>query len=133
MPNYKAWSGYAFENVCLLHIPQIKKALGISGVFTTISSFYATSSANLPGAQIDLLIDRGDHSINLCEIKYSQTDYTVSKKEVTNLATKRKVFTHHTKTKKHLFTSLITTFGVVENNHRLHAIDQVVTLEDLFE
>jgi len=133
LPNYKTWSGYAFENICLLHIPQIKKALGIAGVFTSVSSFYVKSTANLSGAQIDLLIDRGDHSINLCEIKYSQTDYTLSKKEVSNLANKKKVFIHHTKTKKHLFTSLITTFGVVENVHRLNAIDQVVILDDLFE
>ena len=132
LPNYKTWSGYAFENVCLLHIPQIKKALGIAGVFTTVSSFFAKATNHLAGAQIDLLIDRGDQAINLCEIKYSQTDYTVTKKDITNLATKKKVFTHHTKTKKHLFTSWITTFGVVENTNRLNYVDQVVVMDDLF-
>ena len=64
LPNFKAWSGYAFENICLLHIPQIKKALGIAGVFTTVASFYAKPTATLSGTQIDLLIDRGDHAIN---------------------------------------------------------------------
>lgn len=133
LPNYKTWSGYAFENICFIHLAQIRKALGISGIYTSIASFYAKATDNLPGTQIDLLIDRGDHSINLCEIKYSQADYTVTKGDVENLEKKKKVFQHHTKTKKHIFTSLITTFGVTENAHRLNHINQVVTLEDLFK
>jgi len=107
LPNYKTWSGYAFENLCLLHIDQIKK--------------------------IDLLIDRGDYAINLCEMKYSNNDYTVSKSDVKNIENKKRVFIHHTKTKKHIFTTLITTHGVTENAHRLNAIDQVITLDQLFE
>lgn len=133
LPNYKAWSGYAFENVCLQHINQIRKALGIAGIFTTASSFVTKAVDGLPGAQIDLIIDRGDHSINICEIKFSNSDYIVTKKDVDNITTKKKVFQHHSKTKKHLFTSLITTFGVKENAHKLNHIDQSVLLDDLFE
>lgn len=133
LPNYKAWSGYAFENICLAHIDQIRKALGISGIFTTISSFIAKPTDGLSGAQIDLIIDRSDHSINLCEIKFSQSDYKVTKKDVTNLENKKQVFQYHTKTKKHIFVSLITTYGVVNNAHRLNHINQVVTLANLFE
>lgn len=132
LPNYKAWSGYAFENICLTHIDQIRKALGISGISTTVSSFIAKPTDELSGAQIDLVIDRSDQCINLCEIKYSISDYTLTKQAASNLENKKKVFLHHTKTKKHLFTSLITTFGVAENAHRLNHIDQVVTLDDLF-
>ena len=132
LPNYKAWSGYAFENTCLAHIDQIRKALGISGIFTTISTFVTKAIDNLPGTQIDLIIDRNDHSINICEIKYSSSDYTVSKRDVTNIATKKRVFQYHTKTKKHLFTTLITTYGVTKNANRLNYIDQVVLLDDLF-
>ncbi len=132
LPNYKSWSGYAFENVCLKHIDQIRKALGISGIFTTISSFIAKPSDGLPGTQIDLIIDRSDQSINLCEIKYSISDYEITKKDVTNLENKKRVFKYHTKTKKHLFTCLITTFGVIENANRINYIDQVITLEELF-
>ena len=132
LPNYKSWSGYAFENVCLAHIGQIRKALGISGIFTTISSFFAKPSNGMPGAQIDLIIDRSDQSINICEIKYSISDYEVTKSDVASLETKKRVFQYHTKTKKHLFTTLITTFGVVENANRLNHIDQVVVLEELF-
>jgi len=132
LPNYKAWSGYAFENVCLMHIDQLRKALSIGGIFTTISSFIAKPIDGLSGAQIDLIIDRSDHSINICEIKFSQEDYTVSKRDVDNIANKKKVFRHHTKTKKHLFTTLITTFGVTDNANKLNHIDQVVLLDDLF-
>lgn len=132
LPNYKTWSGYAFENICLTHIDQVRKALGISGIFTAVSTFFAKPKDGLPGTQIDLVIDRSDHSINLCEIKYSISDYEVTKKDVTNLNTKKRVFQYHTKTKKHIFTSLITTFGTVENSHKLNHIDQVVVLNDLF-
>ena len=133
LPNYKAWSGYAFENICLSHIAQIRKALGIAGIFTSISSFVVKAKDGFPGTQIDLVIDRGDHSINICEIKFSASDYILTKSGVANLTTKKRVFQYHTKTKKHLFTSLITTFGVTENAHRLNHVDQVVVLEDLFK
>ncbi|MCB0836639.1 MAG: AAA family ATPase [Bacteroidetes bacterium] len=133
LPKYKSWSGYAFENICLTHIDQIRKALGISGIYTSISTFVARASEDMPGAQIDLIIDRSDQSINICEIKFSSSDYEVSKKDIDNIENKKRVFRHHTQTKKHLFTSLITTFGVVENKQKLNHIDQVVLMDDLFE
>lgn len=132
LPNYRAWSGYAFENICLNHIDEIRKALGISGIFTSVSSFVAKPDGKLPGAQIDLVIDRGDHSINICEIKYSNSEYEVSKSDLRNFENKKRVFRHHTKTRKHLFISLITTFGVVDNANKLNGVDQVVVLDDLF-
>lgn len=132
LPKWKTWSGYTFENVCLLHVQEIRKALGISGMASSVFSFVAKPKDGYPGTQIDLLIDRSDQSINLCEIKYSINNYEVSKKEVKNIQSKKNVFQYHSKTKKHLFVTLITTMGVVENTHRLNHIDQVVTLDDLF-
>lgn len=132
LPLWKTWSGYTFENICLTHIDQIRKALSIAGMTSSIASFIARPKDGLPGAQIDLLIDRSDQSINICEIKFSTDDFEVTKKDVNNLEIKKKVFRYHTKTKKHLFITLITTMGVVENSHKLNYIDQVVTLEDLF-
>ncbi|MFK7906259.1 MAG: ATP-binding protein [Chitinophagales bacterium] len=132
LPLWKTWSGYTFENICLTHIDQIRKALSIAGMTSSIASFVARPKDGLSGAQIDLLIDRSDQSINVCEIKFSIEDYVVTKKDVDNLQNKKKVFRYHTKTKKHLFTTIITTMGVVENSHKLNAIDQVVTLKDLF-
>ncbi|MEZ4884216.1 MAG: ATP-binding protein [Chitinophagales bacterium] len=132
LPLWKTWSGYTFENICLTHIDQIRKALSIAGMTSSIASFVTRPKDGLPGAQIDLLIDRSDQSINICEIKFSIEDYVVTKKDVDNIQTKKKVFRYHSKTKKHLFTTLITTMGVVENSHKVNFIDQVVTLKDLF-
>jgi len=133
LPKWKGWSGYTFENVCFLHIDAIRKALGISGVASSISSFVAKPKDGLSGTQIDLLIDRSDQSINVCEIKHSVSDYKVTKKDVENIQNKKRVFNYHTKTRKHLFTTLITTMGVIENANRINYIDQVVTLDDLFQ
>jgi len=133
LPKWKGWSGYTFENVCFFHIDSIRKALGISGMASSISSFIAKPKDGLSGAQIDLLIDRSDQSINVCEIKYSISDYTVTKKDIDNIQNKKNALLYHTKTKKHLFTTLITTMGIVKNANSVNHIDQVVILDDLFE
>ncbi len=132
LPKWKAWSGYAFENVCLYHIDQIRDSLSIRGIYSTTSSFFALPKDGLSGTQIDLIIDRNDNSINICEIKFSEDDYVLTKKDVDNINLKKQVFRYHSKTKKHLFTTLITTFGVIENAHKINNIDQVVTMEGLF-
>jgi uncharacterized protein len=132
LPQWKAWCGYTFENICLTHIVPIRKALGIAGITSSVSSFLASEEAGMSGAQIDLLIDRADQSINLCEIKFSTTDYELTKKDISNIENKKKVFIYHTGTKKHLFVTLITTMGVVNNSHKINYIDQVITLDDLF-
>lgn len=132
LPAWKTWSGYAFENICLAHISQIKKALGIRGIASSTATFFAKPKDGLPGAQIDLLIDRSDQTINICEAKFSQGQYELTKKAADNLQVKQDVFRYHTKSKKHLFSTLITTYGVVDNVHKLNHIDQVVTMEDMF-
>lgn len=133
LPKWKAWSGYAFENVCLYHIDQIRESLSIKGIYSTTSSFFALPKDGLPGTQIDLIIDRNDNSINICEIKFSEDNYSVTKKDVDNINLKKQVFRYHTDTKKHFFTTLITTFGVVENANKINNIDQVVTMNGLFK
>jgi hypothetical protein len=84
-PAQRAWSGYSFEQVCLAHVRQIKQALGISGVQTTTSAWVSNSEA---GAQIDLLIDRRDHVINVCEMKFSLNTFTIDKKYAEELRNK---------------------------------------------
>jgi uncharacterized protein len=132
LPKWKTWSGYAFENICLNHIEQLRKALGINGIATSVSSFIAKPKDGLKGTQIDLLIDRSDQSINICEIKFSNDKYEFTKKDAENMADKKSVFRYHTKTNKHLFTTLISNFGVIENSNRVNYIDQVITQDDLF-
>ena len=89
---YKIWSGYAFENICLNHIPQIKKALGISRVYTLASTFYQAGQAGQKDAQIDLVLDRNDHVINLFEIKFYNDVFVLSKAYANQIRQKQTIF-----------------------------------------
>ncbi len=117
-PGQKAWSGYAFEQVCLAHTEQIKKALGISGVLTAEFAWKSTHSKD--GAQIDLVIDRRDGVINLCEMKFSTGSFTIDKKYDTELRNKAAAFREETRTKKALFITTITTYGLKANTYSLN-------------
>ena len=129
-PAHASWTGYAFEIVCLLHVQQIRQALGISGVLTEVSSWRSTSSD--PGAQIDLVIDRADSIINLCEIKYSSTPFLVTKEIDLSLRNKRVAFIEETKTRKAVHTTMITTYGLQKGVYQA-GIPFEVTLDDLFK
>lgn len=129
---YKTWSGYAFESICLKHIPQIKKALSIAGIYSISSSFYHKGNEAEEGAQIDLLIDRNDGVINLFEIKFYNEPFLIDKSYAESLMQKRRVFKAVTKTNKQLFFVLITTFGLTPNAHSMNLIAQALTLDDLF-
>jgi AAA+ ATPase superfamily predicted ATPase len=107
---HRAWSGYAFEQVCLAHIKQIKEVLGISGVQTDISSWISRGAEK--GAQIDLVIDRGDRVINLCEIKFAKGPFEIDRAYDLSLRGKIEVFRSATKTRKALHLTMITTYGV---------------------
>jgi AAA+ ATPase superfamily predicted ATPase len=130
-PKHRAWSGYAFEQVCLCHIPQIKNALGISGVFSTTSSWRSEAIKN--GAQIDLVIDRRDHVINLCEMKYSINPFVIDSKYANELRSKMGVFKTETKTRKSVFLTLITTYGLQSNNHSMGIVQNDISMDALFE
>jgi len=129
---YKTWSGYAFENICLKHIPQIKKALGISGIYSLSSTFYKKGTADEKGIQIDLLIDRKDHVINLFEIKFYNKAFTITKTYAENLRQKMGRFEEITKTKKQISWIFISSFGLNENEQSLDMISKSLTLDALF-
>jgi len=112
-PKHRSWSGYAFEQVCMAHIPQIKKALGISGVDTKTSSWRSAQVKD--GAQVDLVIERRDNVINLCEMKFSINAYAIDKKYDAELRNKTAAFKTETKTKKSVFLTTLTTFGLKQN------------------
>lgn len=131
-PKYKVWSGFAFESLCIKHSPQIKNALGIGGIFSTESSFYFKGDAKEKGFQIDMLIDRSDNAINLCEMKFYATTYELTKKEAEKLQLRRELFRTKTQTSKYLINTLMTTFGIKTNEYSLNAIDKVVQLDALF-
>ena len=122
----RAWSGYAFEQVCLAHLPQIKRKLGIAGVLTNTTAWRNSE------AQIDLLIERNDKVINLCEIKYAQEKFIIDKKYDENLRNKRAAFKRETKTTKAVHLTMITTYGVKHNEYWGN-IQSEVTMDNLFE
>lgn len=129
---YKIWCGYAFENICLKHIDKIKEALSIGGVYSISSSFFKKGTKEETGTQIDLLLDRNDQIINIFEIKFYNKPFTVSKAYAQTLWNKLDIFQKTTGTKKHLFLTLLTTFGIIQNEHSQNLIDQVLTMDDLF-
>jgi len=128
-PVWRAWSGYAYENICFQHIGTIKKALGISGVYTEESSWLDKARS----VQIDLLIDRRDHVINLCEVKFTQNHFNLTKAYKEEFEKKLFTFREETQTRKSVFPTLITTFGLKENIHSLGFIQNSITMDSLFE
>jgi uncharacterized protein len=129
---WKTWSGYAFENVCLQHIDKIKQALGILGVHTRQYSFVAKGDAENEGAQIDLIIDRQDNVITVCEMKFYNDDVSISKEMAEKLNRRLRVFRRESGTKKQVFLILVTTFGIIKNQYSIGLIDKTIVLDDLF-
>lgn len=129
---FKTWSGYAFENICFQHIDNIKSALGIAGVHTNQYSFVAKQTEENEGTQIDLLIDRQDNIISLCEVKFYNGELVLTKSEADNLRRKKSIFRHVTGTKKQIFIVLISTFGLLKNKHSIGLIDNSLDSDALF-
>ena len=129
-PAHSAWSGYSFEKLCMMHLPQIRKKLGISGVLTSAFSWRGEYEGN--GAQVDLIIDRNDNVINLCEIKFSSGPYQIDKKYYETMRNKRAAFINSTHTRKAVQTTMITTFGLKKNNYSTEITSEVI-LDDFFE
>ena len=120
----ESWQGLAFELLCLMHLNQIKAKLGISGIATEASSWRyvpgkGKAAENVEkGAQIDLLIDRADRTINLCEMKFSTTPFRISDAYEQSLRARMEVFRTQVKTTKSLVNTFVTTFGVADGVHR---------------
>jgi hypothetical protein len=129
--SWKSWAGIAFERICLKHIPQLKKAIGIAAVYTQESAWRYQPKGD-KGAQIDLLIDRKDFTINICEMKYSEGAFTIDKNYSHELEDKREIFKRETATKKSLFLTMITTFGVQPNDYFTSRVQVSITMDSLF-
>ncbi|MBR6029134.1 MAG: AAA family ATPase [Clostridia bacterium] len=131
-PAYYAWCGLAFERICMLHVRQIKNRLGILGVS---SHEYAwRSRKSTPGAQIDLLIDRKDDVINLCEIKFASEEFEIDASCEKELIHKAEAFREETGTRKAVQLTMITLHGVKNNAHKspiLHEITGIDLLKNV--
>ncbi len=121
--DYKIWSGYQFENICIKHTNQIKCSLGISGIYMEVSCWYDKKN------QIDLLIERADKSIHLCEIKYYDDKISSTRSIADSMDKKKSAFVKASLTKKSIIKTLISTYGTRSPSPN---IDKNVTLEDLF-
>ena len=130
---YRAWSGLAYERVCLQHISQIRASLGISGVLSNVYSWRTEGDENkgIDKTQIDLIIDRNDGVINLCEMKFSEQEYAITDDEEMKLRRRRGNFMEATKTRKTVHITLITPFGLKPNSHSAIAQNEI-SIHDLF-
>lgn len=122
----KVWAGYAFENVILHHIPQLQKALGISGILITISSYYSKN------AQIDLIVDRSDKVINICEIKYHNNSLQLTKSDADQMNKRKEEFRAIIPHNQSIISTLITVLPAKKNAHFFSSIDNEILLKELF-
>ena len=126
------WAGLTFEQVCLDHLSQIRHRLGISGVLSEVSTWSSPGSKEGSGAQIDFVIDRRDHVINLCEVEYSINLFEIDRSYDLVLRNKMDLFRNETGTKKALQMTMITTYGL-RNSKYNSLIGRQVVLDDLFQ
>ena len=127
----ESWQGFSFETICLAHLSQIKQKLGISGIATTASSWRTLGTTSAPGAQVDLVIDRSDRVINLCEMKFSVEPYTITKAYADQLRNRMALFRAETHTRKSLVNTMVTTYGIVSGLHS-GVVQNEVVMDDLF-
>ena len=132
-PAVNTWMGLAFERVCMQHVAQIKNKLGISGVLTEINSWYckADPDRGVFGSQIDMLITRKDQVINLCEMKYSDQEYEITRAYANHVEDRLRTFRKVTNTKKSFSVVYVTPFGL-HNNMYARKVNKQVTADDLF-
>jgi len=126
-----AWRGYAFENVCFNHIMQLKNALGISGVVTNETLWSKKGNEEDPGTQIDLIIERKDNVVNMCEVKFCNDEFTVDRNYHFTLVRRRNLLVEKIPKRAVIHNTLITTYGLKRNEY-FSDFTQVITLEDLF-
>jgi hypothetical protein len=125
--SYVSWAGFNFETICLKHVSQLKKALKIEGIHSINSSWSSE------GVQIDLVIKRADNWINLCEIKFYNASFKISKNELQGLKNKVSKFKEDTGTKDVVVVTMITTYGVVEDENSQEIIENSFDMDILFE
>ena len=129
----ESWQGFSFELICLTHLPQIRQKLGISGISTNASSwrYVPQKGSDERGCQIDLVIERGDHIINLCEMKFSVAPFSITSSYEQHIRERMQTFRDKTKTTSTLTITFVTTFGVAAGQHS-GVVDNEIVADDLF-
>ena len=118
------------ENICFNHIEQIKTALGINGVITK-QSIWSKRMDDKDGTQIDLLIERSDHVVNMCEIKFYNKDFVVDKDYHSKIEKRQEILERFISKGSVVHSTLITTYGLKYNEYS-GDFDSVVIMDDLF-
>jgi uncharacterized protein len=129
---WKIWSGLTFENICFYHQKKIIHALGLSGIQVSVYSWHHKGSNEMNGAQIDMVIERGDKAINICEIKCNENPFIITKAYSKNVKMRMAAFNYFTKNKKTLFCTFITCNGIVDNAESNHLMQSSIEIDDLF-
>ncbi|TAK79364.1 MAG: AAA family ATPase, partial [Gammaproteobacteria bacterium] len=133
-PTWKSWSGYAFEAICYKHITAIRETLSIPVTAEVGSWRYSPRlKSSEKGAQIDLLFDRKDDAVTLCEIKYTNEPFRIDKSYAGELLNKVNVYKKHTGVTKHIFIAMITSDGLKPTMYSEELISHQVTLSDFFK
>jgi uncharacterized protein len=132
-PAWKAWAGLAFEAICFKHISQIKKALHVPDGSDISSWRYLSEKEGDSGAQIDLIFDRPDGVVNLCEIKYCSSAFVIDKKYANHIVNREKIYRRVTQTNKQIFHSMIVSGGLKSTMYSEEIIASYVILSDLFK
>jgi uncharacterized protein len=132
MPTWKSWSGLAFENLCKLHFSQILYKLGIHGMLNKQHIWYHKGNEEMSGAQCDMIIDRYDNVINLCEIKFTQRPFLISKSYANEIEKKITAFSHFNKIRKTIFLTFVSANGLQENIYSKNLVQNLIVLDDLF-
>lgn len=130
---WHAWAGYAFEAVCLKHVDSIKKALGLDNLQVYWGDWRYIPEKGGTGAQVDLVLDRSDDCVMLCEIKHTEKPFVITKSYAAEIETKQAVYKEQTRTKKQILWCFITNNGITENEYFKKQINHVVTLDDLYQ
>lgn len=125
-----SWQGFSFELLCLIHLDEIKRALGIDRILNDASSWRSKMPEG-SNTQIALVIERADRNINLCEMKFANGLFAIDKDYEQKLRERISIFRAETKTRCSTRTTLVTTYGVFKNKHQ-GIVDDEVTLDDLF-
>lgn len=130
-PAHSAWSGLAFERLCFQHRTQIAKALGISGIHAIWYAWSAPKTDSYPGVQVDMVIDRADGMVNLCEVKFTEEPFAITPEYMQKLRLRRSRYQQEIASKKGVHLTMVTSSGVVQNPQKFE-INSFVTLDDLF-
>ena len=126
-----SWRGYAFENVCFNHIAQIKAALSVAGIYSKESAWSPKGEDGKDGMQLDMLIDRADNVVNLCELKYYSDLFQIDKSYYMTMLHRKHALEKTLPAKKTVRNTLITTFGLKKSKYQ-DVFTNIITLDDLF-